>query len=110
MRAARNKMVRSLAETPGRNADLATMLDRIHQLDWGHTPLGVVSRWSERLSSAASVILNSSLPMCLIWGETRVAVFNEAYRPLLGSGQPALGKPLPDLCGDAWELARPAVE
>jgi CheY-like chemotaxis protein len=57
--------------------------------DWSTTHLGNPSDWPPPLRLAADLLLNTPLPMLLVWGADSVLVFNEAYAELAG---PAYGR------------------
>ena len=55
------------------------------EVDWARTPVGPVSTWPESLRTAVSICMASRFPMVVWWGPELVFMFNEAYRPLLGT-------------------------
>jgi CheY-like chemotaxis protein len=57
--------------------------------DWSATHLGDPAAWPYPLRFAADLLLNTPLPMLLVWGADPVLVFNEAYGELAG---PAYGR------------------
>jgi CheY-like chemotaxis protein len=57
--------------------------------DWSGTDLGDPAGWPAPLRLAADLLLNTPLPMLLVWGPDSVLVFNEAYGALAG---PAYGR------------------
>jgi hypothetical protein len=60
---------------------------------WAKTPLGPVSDWPQSLRTAVSICLASHFPMLIWWGPDLVKLYNDAYRPMLGSKHPhALGQ------------------
>src|SRR5438046_2213597 len=81
-------------------------------IDWSATPLGPVERWPLTLRSALSVCLDSPLPMMIWWGPELVALYNDAYRPMLGSRQhpEALGRPGRECWLDVWNVIGPMLE
>lgn len=56
--------------------------------DWSNTDLGVPESWSAPLRLCVDIILNTPLPMLLLWGPRRIVVFNDAYAGLAGSRHP----------------------
>ena len=79
--------------------------------DWSGSPLGLPETWSAPLRIAVSLMLNASESMYLAWGPERVFLFNDAYRPMLGSClDTALGRPFSAVWADVWDELRPAVE
>jgi len=83
--------------------------------DWSATTLGDPAQWPSPLRLAADLLLNSPLPMLLVWGRDTLVVFNEAYAELAGPGYgrapgasapPLLPPPLAAAraaCARAWE-------
>lgn len=61
--------------------------------DWPATALGPVATWPHTLRLAADIVLNSPVPMLLVWGDAAAAIHNQAYAEL--SGLPAPGAALP---------------
>ncbi|MFP5288454.1 MAG: ATP-binding protein, partial [Thermoanaerobaculia bacterium] len=72
-------------------------------IDWSATPLGPIGRWPQSLRTALSICLMSRFPMAVCWGPSYVILYNDAYRPILGTKHPwAMGRP----CFEVWsELA-----
>src|SRR5947207_17539 len=81
-------------------------------IDWSATPLGPVERWPLTLRSALSVCLDSALPMMIWWGPELVTLYNDAYRPMLGSRKHpgALGRPGRECWLDIWNVIEPMLE
>lgn len=52
--------------------------------DWSCADLGPPSTWTPLLRLGVEVVLNTPLPMLLIWGPRRVTVFNAAYAAVAG--------------------------
>jgi len=57
----------------------------MRNVDWPATPLGPVESWPPTLRSALSLCLGSPVPMMIWWGPELVTLYNDAYRPILGS-------------------------
>ena len=55
---------------------------------WNHSELGEHAGWPIALRVAADIVLDSPWPMLLLWGERRVAIFNNAYADLAGPHHP----------------------
>ncbi len=62
----------------------------IRSFDWSTTPLGRVEHWSAPLRTATSLILQSPVPMVMLWGEDGVMIYNDAYSVFAGHRHPAL--------------------
>jgi PAS domain S-box-containing protein len=78
--------------------------------DWAATPLGPVERWPQSLRTAASMVLGSTVPMFLAWGQDMLLIYNDGYADILGDRGPALGRPVREVWADAWERIRPNAE
>lgn len=61
------------------------MGERIRTFDWLRTPLGAPSDWPQSLKTAVGIMLNSGYPMYIAWGPDFVQLYNDAYRPILGT-------------------------
>ncbi|MEJ8857623.1 PAS domain-containing protein [Variovorax robiniae] len=83
---------------------------KVRAFDWAGTPLGAISRWSGALRIAVDLVLASKIPSCLFWGREFIAIYNDAYRPLLGAKPEALGQPLRVTWSEAWEQLQPIAE
>ncbi len=63
--------------------ELATL---VRTFDWAATPLGPIRHWPQTLKTMANFLLQSSVPMVLLWGEDGVMIYNDAYSVFAGSG------------------------
>src|SRR5881409_2826257 len=81
-------------------------------VDWSATPLGPVESWPPTLWSALSLCLGSPVPMMIWWGPELVTLYNDAYRPILGSRKHprALGRPGRECWRDIWSVIGPMLE
>jgi PAS domain S-box-containing protein len=52
--------------------------------DWSGTPLGAPEHWPTLLKSTIRLILSSSHPMFLWWGQDLIQFYNDAYRLTMG--------------------------
>ena len=76
--------------------------------DWAQTPLGAIDSWPQSLRSAVSILLPSKAQIILFWGPELVAIYNDAYRPVLGAKHPAaLGVPARRLFKELWDVLEP---
>lgn len=62
----------------------------IREFDWSTTPLGPVSGWAQCLRTATSLLLQSPVPIVMLWGEDGVMIYNDAYSVFAGHRHPAL--------------------
>src|SRR5438128_7645181 len=81
-------------------------------VDWSATPLGPVESWPPTLRSALSLCLGSPVPMMIWWGPELVTLYNDAYRPILGSRKHprALWRPGRECWVDIWNVIEPMLE
>ncbi|MET0396609.1 MAG: PAS domain-containing sensor histidine kinase [Longimicrobiaceae bacterium] len=79
--------------------------------DWAATPLGPVEGWPHSLRTTAGLVLGSPVAMMVLWGAERAAVYNDAYRALLGSRHPAaLGRPAREVWPGSWDSLAALLE
>ena len=80
-------------------------------LDWARTPVGAVGTWPASLRAAVSILLASSHPMYLAWGEDYVQFFNDAFRAVLGPAHArALGRSARETFAESWDVMGPILE
>ncbi|AQR75723.1 ATP-binding protein [Sphingomonas sp. LM7] len=78
--------------------------------DWSKTTLGPVEGWPEALKVAIRILLTSRFDMWLGWGDEVAFLYNDAYRPTLGSKHPAsLAKPTRELWAEIWPDIEPLI-
>jgi signal transduction histidine kinase len=82
------------------------MAERIRAYDWSSTSLGPVDQWPGNLRTTLGILLNSSFPMFLFWGEELICFYNDAFRPSLGvdGKHPMVGKKGIDGWADIWHI------
>jgi signal transduction histidine kinase len=88
------------------------MGERIRSFDWSRTPLGPIESWSPALRTTTSILLANRFPMLLWWGPQFIQIYNDPYRPVLGTKHPnpGLGRPLSECWSEIWDILRPLVE
>ena len=73
----------------------------VRTTDWASTSVGACDAWPQSLRTAISFVVESALPMALVWGPERL-FYNDAFRPLVGDEHPrALARAAHDLWSDA---------
>ncbi|HEY9497341.1 MAG TPA: ATP-binding protein [Intrasporangium sp.] len=99
---------------PGRNVStehLGEVGARFAAFDWSLTPLGPISTWPSELRGAVSICLTSRFPMLIWWGSEYVMIYNDGYRPMLGTKHPqALGSPGKDVWPEIWDSIGPMLD
>ena len=72
-------------------------------------PLGEPQLWPQSLKTAVGILLNSGYPMYIAWGPHFTQIYNDAYRPILGSTKhpQALGAATADTFSEIWNYIGP---
>jgi len=66
----------------------------IARLDWKNTPLGPTDDWPQSLRTAVDIVVNSPMPMLLLWGSQLTQLYNDGFALLAGNKHPgAMGQP-----------------
>ena len=83
----------------------------MRSVDWSKTPLGPVESWSLSLRMMVGFLLANRFPLLLWWGPTFCSIYNDAYRPILGTKHPwALGRPVSECWSEIWHVLEPLIE
>ncbi|HZP85733.1 MAG TPA: ATP-binding protein [Burkholderiales bacterium] len=81
------------------------------KLEWSNTLLGPVQSWPQSLRTSISTCLNCSFPILIWWGPDLVMLYNDAYRPILGTKHPnALGQRGCECWPEIWHVIGPMLE
>jgi signal transduction histidine kinase len=85
---------------------------RMRTLDWSQTSLGPVEGWPQSLRTAVGLCLDSCDPIGIFWGAALVQIYNDAYRPILGTTRhpAALGRRADDCQPEIWDVVGPLIE
>ena len=87
------------------------MAECIRRHDWAATALGPIAGWPPHLRTALDICLASPIPTAILWGDERLQLYNDAYRPIARERHPAiLGRPVLENWPDARELIRPMLD
>jgi signal transduction histidine kinase/ActR/RegA family two-component response regulator len=100
--------IETAADLPGDTPIHA--LIRTH--DWSLSPLGAPSTWPASLRSVFAMMLESQIPMSVVWGPQRVLLYNQSYVLFLGDKHPnqAFGLPIRDVWPEIWDSIGPLIE
>lgn len=79
----------------------------IRAFDWAGSPLGPCSRWPAALKLCIELMLGSQFPQAIVWGDHLITLHNDAFRPILGDKQAAIGRPFNEIWSEAWEIIGP---
>src|SRR5438105_7111876 len=84
----------------------------ICSLDWSQTPLGPVESWPQSLRTSVSICLASHFPMLIWWGSELVMLYNDAYRPMLGTTKhpQSMGQRGRECWPEIWDIIGPMLE
>ncbi|MFC5463021.1 PAS domain S-box protein [Massilia niabensis] len=86
------------------------MGERIRDMDWSAHPMGPVESWEPALRTSLGIMLSSSFPSFLAWGEDLALFFNDAYVPVLGQKSDwALGAPYAGVWHEVWNRLAPTI-
>lgn len=86
------------------------MADRIRHFDWANHVLGPVQEWSVALRFSVEIVLSSSFPKCLMWGDERTLIYNDAFISILGDKPDALGRPCREVWAEVWDSISPLLQ
>jgi len=87
------------------------MGQRMRDLDWSQTPLGLPVLWPQSLRTAVQIMLGSRYAMWMGWGPELTFFYNDAYAPTLANKHPwALGKPSREVWREIWHDIGPRVD
>jgi signal transduction histidine kinase len=83
----------------------------IRAFDWSGTALGPAHRWPQSLRTAAGILLESHFGMYIAWGPEYIQLYNDRYRPILGSTKhPAIGQRARDTFAESWHIIGPLFD
>jgi len=83
----------------------------IREFDWSATPLGIPENWPTALKTSLRLCLDSLFPMVLWIGPEFRLIYNDAWRPALGTTKHphALGQPANKVWPEIWETIGPML-
>lgn len=64
--------------------------DLIRDFDWSATSLGPISGWPPALRTAVNIVLQTPMPLVMLWGKEGVMIYNDAYSVFAGQRHPQL--------------------
>ncbi|MER7589265.1 SpoIIE family protein phosphatase [Micromonospora sp. NPDC127501] len=84
---------------------------RLASFDWSSGPLGEPGQWPPALSNAVGMMLASSAPIVMFWGDEQLAFYNDAYRPTIGDKHPdVIGQPARSYWAETWAVLGPLLD
>ncbi len=99
-------------ETPDFLSGGGTVGKLIRAIDWSETPLGKPSGWPQPLRIATRIMLDSPFGMYIAWGHEYIQLYNDGYRPILGSTKhpQALGISTRETFAEIWPTIGPMFD
>ena len=83
----------------------------IRATDWSKTALGPIATWSPSLRMMVSFLLANRFPLLLWWGPQYISIYNDAYRPILGTKHPkSMGQPVSECWAEIWQILKPLID
>jgi signal transduction histidine kinase len=83
----------------------------MRSVDWGATSLGPVEQWPQSLRMMVRLILANRMPILLWWGPDYIQLYNDAYRPILGTKHPvSMGQPTRECWAEIWHVIGPLID
>jgi signal transduction histidine kinase len=87
------------------------MGERMRAHDWSRTPIGVPEGWSPSLRMMVNLLLVNRFPLLLWWGPQYIQIYNDPYRPVLGTKHPvSLGQPAAECWPEIWNIIGPLID
>ncbi|GAC1428450.1 MAG: hypothetical protein NVSMB7_05300 [Chitinophagaceae bacterium] len=82
------------------------MGELIRKTEWSKTPLGDPGVWPKSLQTTVALMLNNPFGMYIAWGLDYIQLYNDGYRPILGSTKHphALGISTRETFEEIWHI------
>jgi PAS domain S-box-containing protein len=79
--------------------------------DWPATSLGDPAHWPRSLKTVVRIMLTSSQPIWIGWGEELLYLYNDPYKSIIGGKHPwALGLPASTVWREIWDDIQPLLQ
>jgi two-component sensor histidine kinase len=62
----------------------------VRAFDWSRTPLGPLESWPVSLRTTVGIVLQTPVPMVLLWGSDGVMIYNDGYRVFAADRHPSM--------------------
>lgn len=62
----------------------------IRAFDWSGNELGPIETWGPALRTATNIVLQSPVPLVMLWGPNGIMIYNDAYSGFAGKRHPSL--------------------
>lgn len=84
------KQIRRRPARLSRVAGNGEMAERIRNYPWSKTGLGPVETWAQSLLTSVNLMLQSPVPIVMLWGPDGIMIYNDAYSVFAGRRHPQL--------------------
>ena len=79
-------------------------------VDWEQSAIGEMSTWSPVLQTMVGVCLSSGFPIVIHWGPELIALYNDAFIPLIRGRHPSsFGRPAKEIWPEEWDRVGPRL-
>lgn len=79
----------------------------VRDFNWAATSLGALQDWPQSLRTTVEIVLDSRVPMVLLWGADHVMIYNDLYAARAGTRHPlALGASIASCWPELWDWNR----
>jgi len=84
----------------------------IRETDWNKTSIGDPRDWPQPLKTMVAVMLDNPFGMYIAWGQDYIQLYNDSYRPILGSTKhpKALGISTRETFAEIWNIIGPMFD
>lgn len=63
------------------------------------------------MNAILSMMMASHFPMCSVWGDQHIQIYNAAYNPIYGTKHPgSFGAPMRESWQEIWDFLEPAID
>lgn len=69
------------ADFPKGSSEMAQL---VRSFDWSRTSVGPIAQWPQSLKSITNFLIQSPIPIVLLWGRDGIMIFNDAYSVFAG--------------------------
>ncbi|ORX91481.1 hypothetical protein K493DRAFT_339330 [Basidiobolus meristosporus CBS 931.73] len=88
-----------------------TISELVKRKDWSQTSLGPRESWPEYLKWTLNLVLHSSFPMAIYYGEDDILLYNQGWSTILGTKHPeAFGEPGHKVWSEIWHIMKPFID
>lgn len=82
----------------------------LREKEWKLTELGPIESWDQILVTMTSLVMTSSQPMSLWWGQNQTLIYNDGYMEIAGSKHPlAFGNPAREHWAELFPMMDPII-